>query len=119
MGGLPEPCLSVMGRLQAEKALVPIGIVEEANVFDPEFLLSRLPFLRPGQMRFVKLLTQLGNLDLVRNGKNNSKHGDPASWSDHHCQIIANRNDFQLATDGGVSKTRHRSAPAMLKAFFA
>jgi hypothetical protein len=114
MGGLPEPVFSVMGRLQAEKALVPVRIVEEANILNLEFLLPRLPFLRPGQMRFVELLAQLGNFDLVRNGKNNSKHGDPASLSDH-------RKSLQFSTGDGQRRKQdsHTPTPALLKAFFA
>jgi hypothetical protein len=56
MGGLPEPDLSVMGRLQAENTFIPTWIMGETNVFNPEIGLPFFPFPRPGQMRFVELL---------------------------------------------------------------
>jgi hypothetical protein len=108
-----------MRRLQAENPLVPKGIVREANVLDLEFLLSCFPFSRPCEMRFVELLTQPGNFDLVRNGKNNSKHGDPASFSDHHGQLIANRNNFSTGHGQRRKQDRHALPPTMLMAFFA
>ena len=56
MGGLPQPDLAIMGRLQAENPLIPVGIMGEADVFDLEIGLPPLPFRRPGQMRLVELL---------------------------------------------------------------
>jgi hypothetical protein len=101
-----------MGRLKAENSLVPKGIMAEANIRNLEFFLSRLPFLRPGQMGFVELLTKFGNFDLVRLRENNSKHGDPASLSDHG-------NNLQLAIDNVLSKTAarlHRHGEGLLAA---
>ena len=71
-----------MGGLQTEKPLIPKKVMREANILNPEFVLPRLPFLRPGEMGFIELLAKFGNFDLVRDRKNNSRHGDPASWSD-------------------------------------
>ena len=67
-----------MGRLKAEIPLVPKGIMKEANILDLEFILSRLPFLRPSQMSLIELLAKFGDFDLVWMGKENLKHGDPA-----------------------------------------
>jgi hypothetical protein len=74
-----------MGRLQAENPLIPGGIMVEADVFDPEFILPSFPLRDPGQMHLIELpakpmkfgLTKPGNFDLVGAGKNNPEHGDP------------------------------------------
>jgi hypothetical protein len=63
-----------MGRLQAEKSLIPKGIMEKANILDLEFFLTRFPLLRPSQMRFIQLLAQFGNFDLIWIRKNDPEH---------------------------------------------
>jgi hypothetical protein len=112
MGRLPEPRRSIVGGLQTEDPLVPERIMGEANILNLEFLLPRLPFLRPGQMGFIELLAKFGNFDLVGNRKNNSRHGDPAS-----CQIIANRDCVKLPLGDCRGKTGCSPFSAMLKAF--
>jgi hypothetical protein len=71
----------------------------EADVFNLELILSSLPFRRPGQMRFVELLTKSGNFNLVGLREKNLKHDDPASWSGDASRVLV-----QLETDGGFGK---------------
>jgi hypothetical protein len=67
-----------MSRLNAEISLLPKGIMGEANILKLEFVLSCLPLRSPSQMSFIELLAKFGDFDLVRMGKKNLKHGDPA-----------------------------------------
>lgn len=77
----------------------------EADVLDPEFILSSFPLGDPGEMHLIELpakfmkfgLTKSGNFDLVGTRKNNPEHGDPLLR-----QI--NRNPVQLATNNSFSK---------------
>ena len=80
--------------------------MSKADVLDLEIGLSLFPLRRPGEMRFVELLTKPGNCDLVRMRKKDLKHGDPAS-----CAGDANRGSIQLAMDSGLGKAiRHLPA---------
>ena len=75
-GGLPEPGAAVARRLHAEHTLLPQRIVVEADVFDHERLLLQLPFDRPGEMGFLQLLPQPGDLKHIRPWKQDCKtHG--------------------------------------------
>jgi len=67
-----------MSRLNAEISLIPKGIMGEANILNLEFVLSCLPLHSPSQMSFIELLAKFRDFDLVRMGKKNLKHGDPA-----------------------------------------
>src|SRR5262249_43313908 len=87
MGGAPEQRFAVARRLQAEKPLIPVGIMLEADVFDSVLVLPCRPFHHPGEMRFVELLTQLRDLDLIGLRKDGGgQHGDPA-WSSDQRQV--------------------------------
>lgn len=99
MRAAPQPGFAVAGGLDAENPLVPVWIVDKADVFDSEIRLLPFPFRRPGEMRFVELLTKPGDFDLIRMRKQNLKHGDRAS-----CAGDANRDLIQLAIDGGLGK---------------
>ena len=77
----------------------------EADVLDPELILSSFPLGDPGEMHLIELpakfmkfgLTKSGNFDLVGARKNNPEHGDPL-----HGQI--SRDALQLATNKSFSK---------------
>jgi hypothetical protein len=95
--GAPEQDFSIVSRLETENSLIPVGIMREANVFDLEIGLPGFPFPRPGQMRLVELLSQLGNFDLVGIRKNICrKHGTLASLSPS--QGSAPRKALQFGT---------------------
>lgn len=89
MRGAPEPGFPVAGRLQAEYSFVPVGVVGEANVFDSEILLLLFPLLRPGKVRFIELLAQFGNLNLVGIRKKNSKHGGKPPLRSHPLNVAS------------------------------
>src|SRR5215469_9782543 len=61
----PEPVAAVARRLQAEKPRVPVRIMNEADVLDHEIELLPLPFRLPGEMRFLGLLAQPRDFDLI------------------------------------------------------
>src|SRR5205085_8896008 len=71
MRGSPEPSLSVVRRLQAENALIPVGIMNEAEVFDLEIKLLPLPLGCPRKVCFFELLPQLGNFNRIGRRKEN------------------------------------------------
>jgi hypothetical protein len=88
MRGLPEPSLSIMRGLQAEKPFVPAGIMGETDVLDLEISPSFFPLLRPSQVRFVELLPKFGHLDRIARRKENFKGHRIA---DHHAISSASR----------------------------
>jgi hypothetical protein len=65
MRGLPEPGLSIVRGLQAENPFVPLRIMDETYVLDPEVSLSFFPFFRPSQVGFVELLPQFRDFNRI------------------------------------------------------
>src|SRR6266851_5901218 len=70
----PHPMRSVMRRLDAKKALIPIRIVLKSDVLDNEIRLLRFPLFPPGDMRFVEMLAKRVYLDAVILRKNKTHH---------------------------------------------
>src|ERR1700733_10743207 len=98
MHAAPEPGFSVVGCLNAENSLVPVGVVGEANVFDSKLGLPLFPFRRPGQMRLVELLSQFRNFDLVGiREKNPKQHAALASLSSCQCSECRDRVELSRA----------------------
>src|SRR5260370_41420037 len=91
MRGLPEPVPSITRGLQAEKPFVPADIMGESNVLELEIILPLLPFLCPGQVRFVELLPKFGDLDRIAGRKENAEGHRTA---DHHAISSASRTIF-------------------------
>jgi hypothetical protein len=71
MRGLPEPSLSIVRGLQAEKPFVPEWIMDETDVFDLKVSLSLFPLFRPSQVRFVEELPQFGDFNRIGRRKEN------------------------------------------------
>lgn len=68
----------------------------EANVFYSEILSLLFPLLRPGKMRFIELLPQFGNLNLVAIRKKNSKHGGKPPLRSHPLNVASAVSPFNF-----------------------
>src|ERR1700739_3222981 len=77
----PEPVAAIARRLQAEQPLVPVGVVNKADVLDHEIELLAFPLRLPGEMRLLELLAQPRDFQSIRSREENLDAHGLSRWS--------------------------------------